>query len=196
MRYSNKQDISQITQLDSLFFQEEHQIPTELAEERIERNPLTDLVIYEGEDLLGYVSLFPIPKDIYQQLCRGIVEEERIEELVLPYRVGERYVAYLSSVVINKRKAPYLTGKVMFQYLQEHIFRLRKRGVYITDIVAFAVSKGGHSILNRMKFRQILPNIYIHSIKWNASFFIKAKQVLPSILSSLGFIKVRYLGCV
>lgn len=168
--------------LDSMVFSKEHQIDREIMKKRLEVNDQADIGVFDGEDLMGYISLYPIPQSIYNEIKSGIFEESKVELHTLPSQRPGTYYAYLSGVAINKKLYPRFKGKFLIEQLEHHIRKLRKKGVFIKGIVAYAVSTAGRKTLERMRFKEIKLNVYVYDCFKQGVHFIKKRIINMSDL--------------
>ncbi|MFM1650702.1 hypothetical protein ACI7RC_01220 [Brevibacillus sp. B_LB10_24] len=167
--------MEKLVHLDATVYQPQYLVDQEITRKRLEPNPYTDICIKHGADLVGYVTLLPIPAEIAGKIKRGTSNEAQTEGNVLPYRKMGRYQAYLSSIVVNKRKYPAIRAKHLFQLLQEHLRQMRKRGFFIDVIYAIAASIAGRKTLQRMKFAEVGPNIFVYSTRKQGMEWIAGK---------------------
>lgn len=140
---------------------------------RLIRNPYTDITVWDEEQLVGYISICPVTPSMFDNIIKQNVTEEEIEQGTVSYEKPNRYVCYLSSIVIDKELYPYYKGQWLFSLLEQHLLKLRKRGIFISEIVAVSVSIGGRKSLERFGFQEIKPNIFIYHMKHHLPSFIR-----------------------
>ena len=153
--------MDQFLELDAEVYQSKDQVCRDTLLSRLNRNPHTDIILTTNQTLIGYISLCPIDEQTFSSILYYQPTEEEIEDAVIPYTKPGEYVAYLSSIVIDKKKFPRVTSKWLISSLENHLLKLRMRGIYITKIVAKAVSVAGRKTLLRMKFSVLKDNVFI-----------------------------------
>lgn len=149
-------------ELENKVYPPEYRSESSLTKQRLAKNPFTDLALVNKGALMGYISLYPIPSFIYQELSCGELNEKRVEQHMLSYEKMGFYHAYLCSMVIDKQHYPRLNAMMLFSLLKQHLQRLKKRGIFIQRIIAHAVSTAGRKTLKRMKFVEIKPNVFVY----------------------------------
>lgn len=194
LSYLSKQDVAAFLALDKKVYSSKYQVSKEATLKRLSVNPFTDIIVKKNNDLVGYISLCPVEESLIKQIANKETSEETIEKNILPYNHVGYYDAYLSSIVVDKEKFPKFSGRFLFICLQNHIRSLRKRGVFIKNIIAVAVSSAGRRTLEKMRFREINKNVFLFDCLKNVSLFI-SERVLYRIFDSLkifiGKIKLR-----
>jgi hypothetical protein len=188
-----KDDVEKLVNLDAIVYQPEYLVDQEITQKRLETNPYTDICIKHGADLVGYVTLVPISAEIAEKIKRGTSNEAETEGSVLPYRKMGWYQAYLSSIVVDKRKYPAIRAKHLFLLLQEHLRQMRKRGYFIDVIYAIAASVAGRKTLQRMKFAEVGPNIFVFSTRKQGMEWIPRKPefALTDVLLPVAALRQR-----
>lgn len=183
--YLEKDYVGELLDLDKKVYNSEYQVNKETTLNRLDINPLTDLTVVNNNDLVGYLTVCPIDDNIYNGIIDHSVTEEEIEQHTLPYDKMGFYNLYLSSIVIDKEKYPYYSGKYLFSFLEKHLYKLRKQGFFINKIVAFAVSIAGKKTLIRFGFKEIKNNVFEFSCIRQGIHFIKRNIKLPKIISTI-----------
>lgn len=126
---------------------------------------------------MGYISLYPIPRNVYEQIRKGSFDESEVERSTLPYQKVGVYDTYLCGIVIDKENYPWFKGNHLIKLLQIHLKKLRKRGVFINRIIAHAVSIPGAKTLIKMGFKKTNKDgIYTYSCFRQGTNFIKEVQ--------------------
>lgn len=126
---------------------------------------------------MGYISLYPIPRNVYERIQTGSFDESEVERSTLPYHKIGVYEAYLCGMVIDKAKYPSFKGNYLINLLQKHLRSLRKRGIFIDRIIAHAVSIPGIKTLIKMGFKKTSKNgIYTYSCFKQGIVFLKVAQ--------------------
>lgn len=188
--YIDVQTMDQLLALDAKVFQPEHQIGYAATRERLLRNSETDIGLFDGDRLMGYISLYPIPEAIFRKIRTGDFDETEVERHTLPYQKPGFYDSYLCGMVVDKEHYPHLKAKHLFERLQQHLMRLRKKGIFIRRIIAHAVSIAGRKTLQRMNFREAKSNIFIYNCIKQGILLIKSsfdflQQVFQIIMPKL-----------
>jgi len=183
--YLEKDYVGELLDLDKKVYNSEYQVKEETTLNRLDRNPLTDLTVVHNNDLVGYLSVCPIDDNVYNGIIDHSVTEEEIEKNTLPYDKMGFYNLYLSSIVIDKEKYPYYSGKYLFSFLEKHLRKLKKQGFIVDKIVAFAVSMAGRKTLMRFGFKEIKNNVFEFSCIKQGIHFIKKNIKLPNIIITI-----------
>lgn len=173
INYIRVSNMDKLLELDSLVFAKEHQIDEQVTRNRLQVNDETDIGVFDGEILMGYISLYPIPKRIYNEITTGSFDESKVELNTQSYHKPGIIHTYLCGIVINKKKYPRFKGRFLIEQLQKHIARLRKRGVFIKSIIAHAVSIAGRKTVEKMGFKEIRPNIFAYDCFKQGIIFLK-----------------------
>lgn len=182
--YLEKNYVSQLLNLDKKVYNSEYQVNIETTLNRLDINPLTDLTVVNNSDLVGYLTVCPVDENTYKGIINHSVTEEEIEQQTLPYDRMGFYNLYLSSIVIDKEKYPYYSGKYLFSFLEKHLYKLKKQGFFVNKIIAFAVSMAGRKTLIKFGFKEIKNNVFEFSCRKQGIHLIKRKITLPkSILN-------------
>ena len=161
VNYLQKENIDHFLELDRSVYTKEYWVSKEATLARIERNHRTDITVMNSGEMVGYISLCPIPSTVFKKIIENTITEEEIETHTVPYQKVGHYQAYLSSIVVDKNSFPFFRGAYLFHYLQEHVNRLRKQGIYIDAVIAHAVSGAGRRMLQKFGFKEIRPNLYL-----------------------------------
>lgn len=183
--YLEKDYVGELLDLDKKVYNSEYQVKKETTLNRLKINPLTDLTVVHNNDLVGYLTVCPIDDRTYNGIIDHSVSEEEIEQHTLPYDKMGFYNLYLSSIVIDKEKYPYYSGKYLFSFLEKHLYKLRKQGIFINKIVAFAVSIAGKKTLIKFGFKEIKNNVFEFSCIKQGIHFIKKNIKLPKVISTI-----------
>jgi hypothetical protein len=150
----------------------EYQSDAKATLERVRLNSFTDIVVLHHNHLVGYISLYPIDSSVYGEIKKGMIHDRNLECKVIPFDHVGTYCGYLSSVVIDKQQFPYYKGEFLFFHLQNHLKRLRKRGIFVDRIIAYAVSEAGKNILTKMRFKESTEGIFVFSCSQQGYDFI------------------------
>ncbi|KEF37191.1 hypothetical protein M670_03613 [Schinkia azotoformans MEV2011] len=183
--YLEKDYVDELLDLDKKVYNSEYQVNKETTLHRLDINPLTDLTVVNNDDLVGYLTVCPVDDDTYKGIIEHSVTEEEIEQHTLPYDKRGFYNLYLSSIVIDKEKYPYYSGKYLFAFLEKHLHKLRKQGFFVNKILAFAVSIAGRKTLIRFGFKEIKNNVFEFSCIKQGIYFIKRNFKLPKVISTI-----------
>lgn len=180
IEFLKKESVGKLLALDARVYGTEHQVTKETTIRRLEVNPETDILVRKKDCLVGYITLCPVEEAVFNQIIKGTATEEEIESSVVPFNRIGYYQAYLSSIVVDKQTFPDFKGMLLFGYLQEHIKRLKRKGIMIDRIVAVAVTAAGKAVLKKLKFKEIRRNIFIRSCLKEGAEFIRQKIMHPS----------------
>lgn len=183
--YLQVKHIDQLLALENKVYPPEYRSDRELTKQRLEINAMTDIAVMDQKEMMGYISLYPIPPSIYRELVQGEFDEARVEKHMLRYEHMGEYDAYLCSIVVDKERYPNLKGTFLFLQLQRHLLRLKKRGCYIRRIVAYAVSVAGKKTLQRMGFTEVKPNIFVYDSCKKGYFFVFIQESILCVWKEL-----------
>ncbi|MBP1309052.1 hypothetical protein JOD82_002072 [Paenibacillus sp. 1182] len=162
--------------LDQKVFLPEFRIDEDTTRRRLEKNSFTDIAVFQGEALMGYVSLYPIPRNIYTEIHSGYFDESRVERSTLPYQRIGVYDTYLCGIAIDKEQFPRFKVKFLIMQLEKHLQNLKKKGFFVNRIIAHAVSVPGRKTLEKMRFTERYPNIFVYFCFRQGYLFIKDRQ--------------------
>jgi len=188
IQYLKKEDVDSFVRLDKKVYSDSYQVDAKTTIKRLEKNPFTDITVMDGENMIGYISICPVDDETFKRIIAKNISENEIEEKTLSYDKPGRYKAYLSSIVIDKENYPWFKGKQLMLYLERHIKNLRKRGIFITEIIAVAVSVAGNKTLKRHSFGETKrKNVFIYDSSMNEPVFMEKKEfhALWNYLTSL-----------
>lgn len=184
IQYLSSKTVEAFLELDKKVYKKEYQVGKEATLKRLEKNNETDITVMEQEKMVGYISLCPIPHSVFSKIINRTASEEEIESSVVSYRKQGKYDAYLSSIVVDKKSYPHFPGKELFLLLEQHLEKLRKKGVFIHHIIAVAVSIAGRKTLERMRFKEIQENVFVYDCLKQGVVFI-TKRINHSWVSIL-----------
>lgn len=184
IQYLSPKNVDAFLELDKKVYDNTYQVGKEATLRRLEQNNETDITVMDEDKMVGYISLCPIPTTVFSKIIHKTASEEAIESSVVSYQSHGYYHAYLSSIVVDKQNYPRFSGKELFLLLEEHLVKLRKKGVFIHNIIAVAVSIAGRKTLQRMRFKEVRENVFIYDcLKQGVCFVSKsAKHLWVSIL--------------
>jgi hypothetical protein len=177
IHYIHEEDIPALLALDERVYAKEYRMSDDLTRRRFQINPYADIVVSDGDQLAGYISVFPILTKMVQKMKTGAFQECDLERSVIPYDHPGYYDLYLESIVIDKARYPHFSSRWLLVALQEHLQRLQKRGIFIRQIVAWAVSPMGRRTLQKWRFCEIIPGIFV--------YYYQKQGVLLVLTSSL-----------
>jgi hypothetical protein len=162
IHYIHEEDIPALLALDERVYAKEYRMSDDLTRRRFRINPYSDIVVSDGDQLVGYISVFPILTKMIQKMKTGAFQECDLERSVIPYDHPGFYDLYLESIVVDKARYPHFSSHWLLVVLQEHLQRLQKRGIFIRQIVAWAVSPMGRRTLQKWRFCEIIPDIFVY----------------------------------
>lgn len=180
--------MDQFLELDARVYQSKDQVCRKTLLTRLKCNPQTDVILTEKDILIGYISLCPVSKQTFSDILQQKLTEDEIENNVIPYVKPGVYYAYLSSIVIDKTNFPHFSSKFLIKGLQEHVLRMRRRGIFIENIIAKAVSIAGRKTLLKMNFKELHDNLFIFSFHKIVTLFIPSTN--RSFSYNLRFVRI------
>lgn len=182
-RYLQWEDIPQLIALDQKVYPPEYQVDEETTRCRWKRNHQTDLIIKDQEQIIGYITLLPIPSPLFHQMMDQPINEEYVDLNILPFDHPGSYDAYLESIVLDKKSYPHFSGKWLFINLERHLRNLQRRGIFIRHILAWAVSPMGRKTLQKMRFTEVSPNRFVYDCRTQGIVFV-VKVIVHFVPSS------------
>ncbi len=120
------------------------------------------LLLYDQENLIGYITFFPISDDLYEKITTlDMVFDDNIEPAdLVPY--SDNYHLYLLSIVIKKSHRDKDGIKLLLAEFTSFLKEKEKLGYRLSEITALAVSDDGQKLLNSIGLskRKSIKNKY------------------------------------
>lgn len=140
-----KEDIPEIRALIATNFKVVPPIPESIMEAWIRRNPEALHVLRRGDEIVGYIAMFPMPLDTIMRRMRGEILHRAIPiEDILPYIPGENIRLYFADAIVNKEenKQSKLGARLMLE-VTRFLYRLAEQNVRVTEIYTVGTTSFG-----------------------------------------------------
>jgi len=184
----NLENISKMIDLDSRFYENDNFVDIKTTMKRISINPECDIVVMNNQNLVGYLTLLPVSDLVFKKIVNHDLNESEIESSVIPFNHYGKYSCYFSSIIIDKLNYPFYKSEFLVSILKGKIIEFKKRGIFISKIVAKAVTKSGKYFLRKFGFIEYTRNIFILHIKSPNELFFRINFIFKNILIVLFFI--------
>lgn len=144
-------------QLEKKYYGEEHITPYAESYEWYVQRPHSILALEEDNRIIGFMNLFPVKPDVYEQIANGTYNDKYLtyKEIVPIERepVTSMHLV-LSCIVIDGqfRKSPALS-MLLSGYL-EYYETFRRRGVRMEGIVGDAVTADGERFFTKIGLKR------------------------------------------
>jgi hypothetical protein len=126
------------------------------------------LLVDKNNEIIGYWEIHLLFDEYYQQLKKGLLDEDKLAVFMMPSDVEGEYPAYLSMFGFEPDyRAPKVEPlKVLIWSILDVFCSLAKQGKFITEITARAWTHNGHALCRHLGMECILkahesPNIKI-----------------------------------
>lgn len=161
----NPDFLNGVLKLDAMVYQDDLQGSYDSLKERLDANDEMYLLLYEKEELIGYLCFFPITKrlsdSIYQdsKIHDDDIEKEDIEI----YHKNKKTDIYILSIVINPKlrtkDATTLLINSFINFMNEKI----KKGYKIGKVLGTVVSEKGERFARNLGLKEVkrIENDYI-----------------------------------
>lgn len=106
-----------------------------------------------AEEIVGYVSMWPLRKGTYQRLRQGKMREGDIAYQSIEGGRGGRAWWYVSNIVVMKSRR-----RVLLPLLQRAMAAWMAQGDLASKlhVLTFAYSPGGHDLIRRFRFNRLM----------------------------------------
>ena len=157
--------INDVLKIDSMVYPEHIQGTFDEVYDRFKANRDMLVLLCDGNKLIGYLCLFPIKEELYDEIVNSdrMFDSDIPGELLEQYEPYNTYTLYIISIAI----LPEYHGKGLSNRLIEgfhkYIFEKKKNNIYFSAALSTAVTEGGEYILKKMGFkkRKILSEGYV-----------------------------------
>ena len=155
----NHKMINEAIQLDRISYDDIYQLPVETCYDFFAAN--SDIYIMalddESDDVIGYINFSPVKKSVFNQMVSGSAIDTVITgDDILPYRDGDVYWGYFSSIVVHPAYRCHGIATQMLLNWADLVYRLAsEHNIYFKRIVADAVSDVGAHLLAEIGFSLI-----------------------------------------
>ena len=68
IQYLSPRTVDAFLELDKKVYKKEYQVGKDATLRRLERNNETDVTVMDGEQMVGYISLCPIPSSVFTKI--------------------------------------------------------------------------------------------------------------------------------
>lgn len=144
-------------QLEKRYYGEEHITPYAESYEWYVQRPHSILALEEDNRIIGFMNLFPVKPDIYEQIASGTYNDKYLtyrEIIPIETEPVTSMNLFLSCVVIDDhfRKSPALP-MLLGSYV-DYYENFRGKGVRLEGIVGDAVTVDGERFLNKIGLKR------------------------------------------
>lgn len=148
---SSLAELTEVRRLDSLVFSEKWDISLVEYQTAWLHNKEIYRFIKEDDEIRGYYFAAPFPKEIYESILSGHMEERLALPYILKYEENTEVYLYIYALVVDITVENYkLYSKPLTQDLVEIIERLKVRNIEVKDFGFLAISNAGVRLAERM----------------------------------------------
>lgn len=171
-------------QLEKRYYGEEHITPYAESYEWYVQRPHSILALEEDNLIIGFMNLFPVQPDIYEQITNGTYNDKYLTYKEIISVESEPVTSmnlFLSCIVIDDRfrKSPALT-MLLGSYV-EYYETFRRKGVRMEWIVGDAVTADGERFFDRIGLkRHCVSNHYSTIFRGTYHEFFKAVTMMKT----------------
>lgn len=124
---------------------EAHAVPTEIMEAWTRRNPEAIHALRKGSEIVGYVSMFPLPLDtIMRRMSGEYLNRTMPLDDVQPYRPGETIRLYIAEAVVSLSENEHARlGVKLVREITRFLYRLAEQDIRIKEFYAVGTSAFG-----------------------------------------------------
>jgi len=142
------EDFEKMHSLEKKFYDEEFITPAKEAYEWYEKYPYTVTVAKDGEDIAGFVNLFPVKKSVFELIKAGKYNDsEMTTEDIEDKDCGEELNMFLCCAVIDKKhRHEGLTAKLLSEASKQY------DGCRCGEIVTDNVTEDGFAFSEKYGF--------------------------------------------
>ena len=192
VKYTEKFDIKlidDILEIDSKVYPKQLQGTFEEIYDRFKVNLNMFILLYDGIKLIGYLCLFPIKYELYENIINDdkLFDSNISGELLEEYKPFNTYKTYLISAVI----VPEYQGKGLSKYLingfYQFLLNKKKKNILFSSALSTAVTTDGEKMLKKMNFvrKKTISNDYIlYELLINEAYYRQIEEITLSDNSS------------
>jgi|GEM_PF-2451379 len=144
-----------IVELDDLAYTEKQEKDLEKKRTMFKNVPGSFLLLYYGEEIVGYFNFYPIKKSVREKIVNDAEHPNpniSLEDLS-SYRRWKSHAIFINSIVVHPdhRGAP---AKRLLNHFYDLIMNMHDKGYVVEELLAFADSQKGASILLNYGFNE------------------------------------------
>ena len=153
--------LTQVYHLDKSVYTEAMAGNIESDSKRFKKVPESFLLLYEEDQIIGYICFFPVTDVFYEGMLSSdkLYDNNIVPKDMETFAKNRRHHIFIISMVIN----PEFKARGLFRLLtnafKERIKQYNEDGYMITDISGYAVSGAGEHILRSFGCK-IIKEIY------------------------------------
>ena len=150
--------IKQAVDIDEKSYSDEYKGVLELCLAWFKQNPeIYTLIIDKRIDkVVGYINALPLEEEIIRKIQDGVFMDTDIKpENILTYDFPDFYKLYLCSVVIDPDYRGTIAFKMLYEAYFDKLLNLARNDVYVSEIIADAVTKDGEKLCNFIGMKKI-----------------------------------------
>jgi hypothetical protein len=153
-------DLSQAAELAEAVFGEGNPLSLQTRLEWLQKNPAIDYVLKQGDQIVGFFSLVPLPSDTILDLFQG---RRKVSDLrprdILPYVPGE--TVDLFGLALGVRQGASLSerrkwGELLLLGARRVLVNLGHQGIIIRALSAQSETAFGMHLMRRLGFTEIV----------------------------------------
>lgn len=130
-----------------------HTVPTEVMEAWIRKNPQALHVLRQGSEIVGYVSMFPLPLDIIMKRMSGEYWNRSIpiDDIGRFEPTGDPIRLYIAEVAV-KQNMPNsrLLGARIISEIEQFLLELAEQGIIVNELYAVGTTAFGIRLCKRL----------------------------------------------
>jgi len=124
---------------------------------RFTANRDTYVLLYDNNDLIGYLCLLPVKDELYEKISN----DDRLYDSDIPYEQIEQYQPHntyklyaISTAIRPDYQGKGLSG-LLIRGFYKYLLEKRKSNIRISSVLSSAVTSGGDLLLKKMGFTRI-----------------------------------------
>ncbi len=158
--YATKEHILGMLHLNYKIYPKEWHVSPQYVSSIMDKNDKVYRIILVDNEVKGIYSMFPLPKDIYNGVLKGQIEEKDLDKYILPYTSSnEVYLYFISMIVDTFDSNRKLYAKSLVKDIPNQLSNIEELGIKIKELGAIAISEEGEKIAPKIGFN--FTNEYI-----------------------------------
>lgn len=157
--------LNDILELDAMVYEDDLQGSYASLKERLDANDEMYLLLYEKENLIGYICFFPITNQLSDSIYKDdtIHDDDITKDDIEIYHKNKKTDIYILSVVINPNNKDYKATQLLVESFVKYIDDKIKSGYKLGKILGTAVSDKGERFLENLYLKEVkrIENDYI-----------------------------------
>jgi GNAT superfamily N-acetyltransferase len=172
----DKKLIQDIMAIDALVYTPDYQGTYEEVSARFFANRDMFILLYENEKIIGYLCMFPIKNDLYQNIIQSnaMHDSDIPGSMIESYSSGNHYKLFMISVAIHPDFQKRGLSKLIIRGFYRYMLNKQKNNIHIDSILAISVSKTGERFLENLRFTklsEIKIGVSMHELIIDENFY-------------------------